>query len=194
MQRTALMFTVALVAAGSSAAGEVRYYEENGVTYREVRETVSRPVAETSYQTRQQTVYRQETKTEVQKCCRTIPVKVIEYKRVTRWRGLYNPLLQPYLVDEMVPVVRWEYRTQEYEVPVTRTVMVPETRTEKVPVMTRRMIQEEVTRRVAVGPAGTAPANVAQTPAPARNVIGGISQLQNDPPRVGTAPGATIRR
>src|SRR6476620_8349935 len=64
--RQAPVFLLLVLSAGiaPTRAQEVVYYEENGVTYRETRQIVRCPVAETKIQESEQTVYRPQWKTE----------------------------------------------------------------------------------------------------------------------------------
>ena len=57
-QLLALALVTSSLTALPAAADEVRYYVENGVTYRETRRMVRRPVVETQWQETAQTVYR----------------------------------------------------------------------------------------------------------------------------------------
>ena len=161
---------------------QVREYVENGQTWRETRYTVRQPVAETQMREQQRTVYREQRDTEVQKSSRTCWVPVTEYRWRTRWAGFW-PFERPYPVREYVPYTRWEPRQEEIEVPVTRVSLVPETRTEQVPVMVRRFEEREIVSRVAVGRAPQA--NLASQTATPERRIGGVARLENDPPRQG---------
>lgn len=199
---------LALGSALPAAAQQVRFYEENGVTFRETKEVVRRPVTETRLEDRPRVVYRPQVDTQVQKCYRAVRVPITEYRTVTRWVGRYNPFVQPYLVEERVPVVRWEDRTEEVNVPTAGTRMVAETVTEKVPVQSRRFVDEEVIRRVAVSGPGTnisglasqapssdpfarqsSPPIISSTPATVAMPIGGVAKMESDPPRQGVNSG-----
>jgi hypothetical protein len=169
MRKFACVVAASLASAAPAFAQQVRFYEENGITYRETKEVVRRPVTETRLEDRPRVVYRPQPGTSVQKCYRTVRVPVTEYRSVTRWVGRYNPFVQPYAVEERVPVVRWEYRTEEYNVPLANAPLVAETVTEKVPVQSRRFVDEEVIRRVAVsGPAAGANSTGLAAQLPAR--------------------------
>ena len=157
-----------------AAADEVRYFEKDGVTYRETRRVVRRPVVETRLESREQTVYREQLRTEVQETQRTYHTPVTEYQWATRMRGRWNPFIQPYYTQELVPTMRWEARQDVVRVPVSRRELVPEKRTVQVPVTTQRVAEEEVITRVAVS----------STPAGA---LGGVARLENDPPRHGAS-------
>ena len=59
-----------------SYADEVHYYQENGVTYRETRRYVTRPVVETKTQQTTRTVYKEEAYTENRDVAKTTWVPV----------------------------------------------------------------------------------------------------------------------
>jgi len=172
-----------------SVADEVRYYQENGVTYRQTKRTVLCPVTETRMQPTTQTVYRPQRSTELCDTVRTCWTPVTECRCEAQWVGRWNPFVEPYLVNRLVPRTHWQCRTEVVKVPVACCRLVPETRTVQVPVTTRRMVSEEVVTRVAVN---RTPSEIHSalrpTPTPARRVqIGGLARLDNDPPRHGVS-------
>ena len=180
-----VLVTFAMLAgAGFATAQNVRYYEENGVTYRETRRSVRRPVSETRLETRQRIVQRERITTEWRDTYQTHMTPVTEYQWESRWVGRWNPLQQPYLVHQIVPRTRWEMRASRVTVPVTRRELIPETETVQVPVTTLRMADEEIITRMAVSgsPSGDPFASSGSRLAN-RSTIGGIGQLKNDPPR-----------
>ncbi len=61
MQGKSLGLALGLIVAASATAraDDVRYYQENGVTYRESRYTIGHPVVETHLEPQQHTVYSQ---------------------------------------------------------------------------------------------------------------------------------------
>jgi len=189
--RQFLLAAVVLSVAGSGRgiADQVRYYEQDGVTYRETRQVVKRPVTETRMEQTTRTVYRQEQSCELQQTTRTW------FSPVTQWcyepylAGRWNPLVQPYFAYRYVPRTRWEQQTEVVEMPVTCCRTVPETRTVQVPVTRRRMVTEEVIRRVALGGGNSValePVPRASRPAAAGQQIGGLARLDGqDPPRHG---------
>jgi len=185
------LVTSLLLVSGALAAGdaeEVRYYVQDGITYRETRRTIQRPIVETRLQQSTQTVLREELATEYRDTLRTWWMPVTEYRCETHWVGRWNPFVQPYLENRWVPQSRWEKRTESVKIPVTCRRLVPETRTVQLPVATQRMVSEDVITRVAVGPA---PPNLSENPASAPQnpgvgppkPIGGIARLDSDPPR-----------
>ena len=173
--------------AAYSAAQEVRYYEEDGTTYRETRRTSRRPVSERSLEPRERTVHRERITTEWRDTYQTHLTPVTEYRWESYWVGRWNPLRQPALVHHVVPRTRWEYRTSKVSTPHTRRDWVPETETVHVPVTKMRMAEEEVITRVAVdhrtgGDPFTSESRVANR---STTAIGGVGRLENDPPRQG---------
>ncbi len=179
MKARMLLVVAALSTLTSTALAEdVRYFEKDGVTYREVSRRVQRPISETRVEERAQTVYREQYVTESRPTTRTVYTPVTEYHLEARWHGLLNPFVQPYVGYHHVPRTRWETRVEEIPQTVTRRQLVPETRTVQVPVRSHRMVEDEVITRTAVGPSRNTRASVVT-----RGAVGGIAQLKNDPPR-----------
>lgn len=172
-----------------SLGDEVRYYEQNGVTYCETRRTVRQRVPDTRIEARPQTVYREQLATEMDQTIRTRWNPVTDYRWEAFWVGRWNPLVAPYQAYRYVPRTRWEKRTEVVEVPVTRRRVVSETRTVRTPVAAWRTVEKEVVSRVAVNSRPTPPPLVAvEAPALARrDQVGGLSRLDKDPPRYGTS-------
>lgn len=189
-----LLFVTAIVCLwgqGETGAEEVRYYEKDGVTYRETRQTVEERVPETRLEERAQTVYRSEPVTETKETVRTCWAPVTEYTWEAFWVGRWNPLAQPYLAYRYIPRTRWEQKSETVKTPVTTYRVVPETQKVQLPVTTYRTVQKEVITRVAVS---GRPTNVSpQTNQPAviaqRQQVGGLRRLDSDPPRYGSAAG-----
>jgi hypothetical protein len=185
----------------SARAADVRYYQQNGVTYRETRRVVEERIPESRMVEREQTVYREQFTTEMRPSTRTYCAPVTEYRWEAYWVGRWNPLAQPYLAYRCVPRTHWEQRIETVDVPVNVRRLVPESRVVRQPVAGWRTAQREVVDRVAVG---RSPVRTFAAPAPApvlasRPQIGGISRLDNDPPRLGVstawrASSATFRR
>ncbi len=175
-----------LLATGLAWGDEVRYYEQDGVTYRETRRTVEQQVPASRMEERTETVYREQFTTEWQDTVRTCWSPVTEYRWEAFWVDRWNPFAQPSLAYRYVPRTYWEKRIETVQVPVSTRRLVPETRTVRRPVAGFRTVQREVVSRVAVrGPSRPAPA---ETPVLAqRDQIGGISRLDTDPPRYGAA-------
>src|SRR5689334_23285582 len=119
-QGLAALVVVPVLAATWAVADEVRYFEKDGITYQETRRVVQRPVVETRLESREQTVYREQIKTELRDSSRVVQVPVTEYKlqmcMVDRW----NPFVQPSYVYKYVPVTRWEMRQETVRTPITQ--------------------------------------------------------------------------
>lgn len=165
-----------------SRADDVKYYEDNGVTYRETKHTVQRPMAETHYEDRQQTVYAEQLQTQLLPSQRTTVVPVTEWVTEPYWVNRYNPFAAPYLAYRTVPRLRWETRSESIQIPVVQRQVVPQQQTVKVPVTTQRFVNEEQISRVAVAVKPGSPIVSSTTTTPA----GGV-HLDSDPPRGGTA-------
>lgn len=168
-----------MLASAPVAADEVRYYEQNGVTYCETVRTVQRPVSQTEYQTQQRTVLRERVTSAAQPLVTRHWVPVRDWRYETRWVGRFNPFVQPYPVQKLVPYTRWELRESVAQLPATRRELVPETVEVRVPVTTRRLVEQQVvSSRVAVQSPSTL-ANQAQLAN--RPTIGGIANLDERP-------------
>jgi len=168
------------------AAQQVRYVEENGVTYRETRRTGYRTVCTTEMRPSQRIVYREQRETQSREVTRTWWTPVTECRWEAQWVGRWNPFAQPYLVYRPVERTRWEQRTETTQVPVTVRRLVPETQTVQVPVTIRRMVPEEVVTRVAVSsPARLGPSPGTRLGSSSDGPIGGVARLDRDPPRQG---------
>lgn len=220
MRRAVRIILAALVCLASgvvAVAQETRFYEENGVTYRETKQKVQRPIAETRWDNQQRTVYREKV------TCNCADVQRSYYLQVNdaQWEpyiaNRWNPFAQPYVAQRLVPRSRWELRTDTVRVPNPRRELVPEVVTVRVPTATTRVVEEEYISRVAVStrPVGAGATAVAATPnngqptlatRPASpgmatamgSAIGGVARLDSDPPRASSSdawrPASPVRR
>jgi hypothetical protein len=191
----------------SSAAGDqLRYYQENGITYCETLRTVQRPVYETTMQQTTRTVYKEQYYTETKDVTQTCLYPVTSYRAETYWVGRWNPFVDPYLATEWIPQTCWQQRTQVVKTPVTCRRLVPEAQTVQAPVTTQKLVSDEVVvGRVAVSGPGVrmVQQNYPTYPSPARTYvgtagpiysgepIGGIARLNQDPPRYGVGTGGS---
>ena len=141
---------VCLTAAAIRGEEPARYFEENGVTYREQRRIENRPVTSTEWESRERTVYRDRVVTEMRESQRIIYTPITEYQVEPRWHNWWNPFGQPYVAYHMKPVTRWEARVQSYQQPTTFREWVPEREVVQVPKRTLRMEEREVIERVAI--------------------------------------------
>ena len=188
---------VGCLAATSLAADNVRYYQQNGVTYRETRTVVKQPVNVVQYRDLQQTFHRDRYTTEMRDVVRNRYVPVTRYAWQPRWHGQWNILQGPQLAYHLVPYTNWELQQQTIRVPTTRRQVVPETRTVRVPQTNVRYEDRVQVTRVPVGPAAPHFSSTVRPPAhvfrlPAQNVdsgevYGGVARLDDDPPRYGIA-------
>jgi len=176
--RLFLLVAASVTCASTALAEDVRYVEKDGVTYREVVRRIQRPMTETRVEERAQTVYREQYVTESRPSVKTVYRPVTEYQLEARWHGVLNPFVRPYVGYHYVPRTRWEQETHEVPVTVTRREVVPETRTVQVPILSRRMVEDEVVTRTAVSSTGRRTASVVS-----RGSVGGVAELQNDPPK-----------
>ena len=188
-QLLAATVVMSLLGTAWAVADEVRFYEQDGVTYRETRRTVQRPVSETRMEQTTRTVYRQECTSELRKTSRTWWTPVTEYCCQPYLVGRWNPFVVPYYSYRYVPRTRWCQRTEQVDMPVTCCRCVPHTQTVQVPVTTRRMACGQVISRVAVsGRSFGVLEPIPQSPTLAkREQIGGLARLDKDPPRHGVS-------
>jgi hypothetical protein len=186
-----IMLSVGVATTAVATEPEVRFYEQDGVTYRETRGLVRRPVSETRIEQREETVYRARYSTQSRETTQTVYTPVTRFYWEARWHGWWNPFQDPYLAYHAVPYTAWHARQQAVRVPLTQRDLVPEKRTVGVPVTRLRFVEKEAVSRVAVRPRTT---RIASTPPAApqagAGVMGGITRLEGDPPRYGTATNA----
>lgn len=133
-----------------ATADEVRYFEQNGVTIRETKQVVQRPVCEVQWQPTSRTVYREQISTEYRDQVRTTWAPVTQYRCQTYLQGQACPSGQPYYATCLVPETRWEARSETIKTPVVCRRWVPQNETVQTPVTTQRMVSQEVVTRVAV--------------------------------------------
>lgn len=190
-----LPLAMAALVSAAANADEVRYTEDNGRTYRETRRVVRHPVTDVVHQDVPRTVYREHARTELQDIQRVYQIPITEYRRESYWKGRWNPFVQPYLAERIVPYTRWESRAETVKLPITTRQLVAETQIDKVPVVQQRYVDEEIISRVPVGGAGGTAVVNSGVPSTG-TVVGGVARLDNDPPRQGSDQGwrpATIR-
>jgi hypothetical protein len=185
--------------AARAMADEVKYLDEDGITYRETTQTTQRPVAHTTMQQRDYTYNRPRYTTELQEVQRNYQVPITEYQWKPETHRTWNPFAQPYVAYRLVPQTRWETRSETVKIPVSKVEVVPEKVTQQVPVTTQRIAQEKVVTRVAIGPAAShtgGAANMAAAGsgsaapmanlnggAPPNDGMGGMAKLDTDPPK-----------
>ncbi|MCA9189759.1 MAG: hypothetical protein R3E01_07085 [Pirellulaceae bacterium] len=191
----AVVVVVGAPTAQGQDAGQSRYYNQDGVTFRETTTTVKEPVSETKWQSQQQTTYRERYITEMQPVQRQVYAPVTQYEWVPRWHGWWRVFQGPHLAYHLEPRTSWQAASMTYQLPVTKREVVPETRTVQVPVTTLRMVEREQVQRTAVAAspqtrvAYNAPMvdPYATVPAYGYLSVGGIARYESDPPRYSTA-------
>ena len=176
---------------------DVRFVQENGITYRVTRRTVEKPITELRTRREQQTIYRREVKTEQKDFNYQVWVPVTNYVYHPKVEGWWNPFQENRVVPRWVPRTTWQPELRKATIPVMSAHWVPETQTVQRPFRILRIDTKEEVERVAIGrtPGGT---TVSSNP-PRRFTgrIGGIARLDGDPPRQSTRPalsGGTVRR
>lgn len=184
-------------------AQEVRYVEENGVTYQETRRVVPRAITETKIVPREQVVYRDKYTTDLQPSERRYMLPITEYRWEPQWVNRWNPFSAPYVTYRWMPVTRWEPRSETVKIPVTRREVVPEKITVNVPVTSQRFVEDVHSSRVAISAASQGVTSPSSDPfdrggesgVARRETIGGVRRLDSDPPREGDwRPAEAVRR
>ena len=174
---TAVVLTWAALSASGLRAQSVREYEDNGIRYRETTQIIQRLIPETRYEQRETTVYRERYTTDMQESIRTYQVPVTEQQWVLGYQRTWNIFRPPVPSYRLLPVTRWETRTETVRIPVTRREYIPEHRVQQVPITTMRLAEERIVRRVPIGTVNNG------TPVVARKQSIGGTSLDGDPPR-----------
>jgi hypothetical protein len=170
----------------TARAQEVHTNPQNGQQYRVTgRQLVSRPVTETRVVENQYTVHTPRTITEYQPSSRTVYSPVTEYQWEPYMANRWNPFTSPSVQYRYVPRTRWEMRTEQVHIPVTRQELVAEQRISRTPITTQRFVTEEQVTAVAVNGGDPFGSNTAVA---AKPQIGG-TQLSNDSPRQAASGG-----
>ena len=172
---------------------EVRYFEQNGVTRREVepRMVSHQPPAapDPRFSQQGQAAAQRPLVTQTQEMVRTYWVPVTEHLWEPYWVNRWNPFAEPYVAYRYVGRMHWEQRTEIVRVPVVSGRDVP-------PKMASAAgpgwpaPPQTVVSRVAVagqnvsGTASPSPPAPAETPFTAhREQFGGIGRVGDEPPR-----------
>lgn len=194
MLRPHLAFLPVVLLAAPMWGDDVRdVTDANGQTWREVHRTVRHPQTETQCVDQQQTYYQEKCDVQLYDTYRTYTAPVTEYRWESYWVGRFNPFVQPYLAQRLVPRTHWETRSEIVKVPVTQRNLVPVTRTVRVPVTTEKSVDYDVVvSRQLVNPQGSALANNAAGGNSSSLAVGGVQQLNGDRPKsIVRAPGGT---
>ena len=161
-----LVSLLTLLPQGVAVAQDVSYEDVGGVRYRVTRRFVDQQVPTTVMRDQQQTVYAPQSTTETIRQQQLYSVPVTEYQMVSELHGRWNPFVKPYWTHKLEPVTRWQQQMATVEIPVTRTNLVPQTRTVQVPATEMRTERREIVERLAVGPSAS---YAAQSSAPRTN-------------------------
>jgi hypothetical protein len=155
MERTqwiGALLLAGVVSAPALRAEEVRYVDgEDGVRYQEITQVSQRPVSETRYEQREYTTYRERLTTDLQESQRTYQVPVTENQWIPGYQRSLNPFAPPVLTYKLMPVTRWETRSETVRVPITRRDYIPEKQVQQIPIVTQRLAEERHTHRIPVG-------------------------------------------
>ncbi len=163
-------FAATLVLAAMIAPGvradEVTYFEKDGIKYQKIRQVNQRPITELRYEQRESTAYRERYTTDLQESHRTYQVPVTEQQWVPGYQRTWNLLAPPVLSYRLMPVTRWETRSETVRIPITKREVYPERQTQQVPVYNTRYAEEETVRHVAIGTTAHGTPSVARSESP----------------------------
>lgn len=173
-QSAAIGLTLVALAASHTLAQNQRTYTEGGVHYRETVSETQRLLPTTRYETREKVVHQPRYTTNMHESVRTYQVPVTEQQWVLGYQRTWNIFRPPVPSYRLMPVTRWETRTETVRVPITKLEYVPQRIVQQVPITDTKIARETVTRRVAIGVAKDATA-VARKPAP-------VSSSHSEPP------------
>lgn len=184
-----LSLLLTLPAINGVNAEQVRYYEQGGITYREARDTVRKPVREFEYKNQQQTYYREQYTTSFQDYQQLQYQPVTQYQWQPRWHGWWRVFRGPELAYHLVPQTTWQTKSQTYRYPVTTRQLVPDTQTVQVAMPKLAFKEEEVVTRTAVAPGARSTLAASRVPpVPTRLATPAGTYL---PPAVAYVPPAT---
>ena len=184
MIRTRMLAASLLLGTLSAAplvADDSRIVDRDGIKYHETTRTIQRPITETRYEDQEYTAYNDRYTTEMQEVPRTYQVAVTQNQWVPGYQRTWNVFAPPVLSYRLMPVTRYETRTEVVKIPVTRHESIPTRQVRKVPVTKTHLAQEEHTSRVPIGTVGDGGTLTAS-----RADAGG-TKLESDPPRTGTS-------
>ena len=192
-----LLLVSAAFACNLASAQEVRLVQQNGSQFVESTQTVRQPVASTTVERQEQTVYREEYITQVQESQQTYLAPVTEYHWEPRVHGRLNPFRPNTVAYHLVPRTRWETRSHTVRTPVTTRQLRPETRVVEIPRRQLGFAQQQQTTRTALAPRGssftsnTATTNSANPPASTSVAARHHALPSSAPAHAANAPAAT---
>ena len=160
--------TLAALASPASAQQNVQVVEENGIRYQVTTQVTQKAIPETKWVPSETTQVSPRYTTEMQDSVRTYQVPITEQQWVPGYQRTWNLLAPPVLSYRLMPVTRWETRTETVKVPVTKVDYVPYKHVQHIPVTNTRIANETHTSRVAIGivPGASGSTAVASNPAP----------------------------
>jgi hypothetical protein len=189
--------------AGRASSQAPEYVDENGSRYQITRRVVPTTVPVQKVQEQPVTTYRTQVATENLQHQQVYSVPVTQYQVVPRLHGRWNPFVTPYWTYQYEPVTTWQRQVATVQIPVTRTALVPETRTVQQYVTTWETRNSEIVAKTYVGPTPTAgspsiglaarplpnapPSAQLSTPPSSATAVAaqqyGGQAMQNDPPK-----------
>jgi hypothetical protein len=192
---TALALVLAALASPAALAQEVRHFEENGIQYRETTQVTQRAIPETKWVPSETTQVSPRYTTNMQDSVRTYQVPVTEQQWVPGLQRTWNIFAPPVMSYRLMPVTRWETRTETVRVPVTKVDYVPYKQVQHIPVTNTRIAEERVVSRVAIGPAGSGGGTAVAQTVPIQPLSNsGLDAQATQDPYSNSAPQAIDRR
>jgi hypothetical protein len=183
-----LLGAAILLQAAAAWADEVRYYQENGVTYCETRRAVQRLVTEMKLQQVTRTTYKEDYYSETRDVNRTSWTPTTVYRTDTYWKW-WDLFEEPRWETQYTPETLWTPKAEVVKMPVTCRRLVPTTEQVQVSVPTQRVVTEQVVvSRVPVpGPIPrSTPGSMAPVyPAP-------VNSAPVNPPPANAAPSSAV--
>jgi hypothetical protein len=177
---------LAAMAAPAIAQQNVQDVVENGIQYRVTTHVTQKAIPETKWVPSETTQVSPRYTTEMQDSVRTYQVPITEQQWVPGYQRTWNIFAPPVLSYRLMPVTRWETRTETVKVPVTKVEYVPYKQVQHIPVTNTRIVPETHVSRVAIGiaPGASGGTAVASNPAPqslAPDTLSSESQSLSDP-------------
>ena len=141
-----------LAAAPRLLAQDVRYETDaNGVRYQITTHQTPRQLTKTHYEPRETTVSVPRYTTTMEDSVPTYQVPAVRHECVPGYERSWNLFKPPTLSYRLVPVTRWETRSETVQVPITKRDYITERHVQHVPVTQTVPANEVVTRRQVIG-------------------------------------------
>jgi hypothetical protein len=155
MKRATLAAALAalpLVTASRLVADDVRHEtDSNGVRWQITTQEVPRPLTKTHYVPQESTIAVPRYTTTMEESVRTYQVPVVRHEWVPGYQRSWNIFAPPTLSYRLMPVTRWETRTETVRIPITKQDYVTQSQVQHVPVTQTVIANETVVRRQAIG-------------------------------------------